>query len=260
MATSAPPREMLLQCHLKTLRLPTMLAEYAKLSREAAAADENYEEYLLRLTDLEVAQRSANALTARIKAAGFPVLKDLDTYDFSAMPSVPKAKIVELARGEWIEQKFNLCLLGNAGTGKTHLAIALGQAACRAGKRVRFFTAAALVNALEEAQKQYRLERFLGQLDKLDLLAIDELGYLSFSRSGAELLFQIFAERYERASILVTSNLAFSDWGSIFQGERMTAALLDRFTHRCHIFEINGESYRFRESAKAAKERKAKGN
>ena len=260
MATSSgPPREMLLKCHLKTLRLPTMLAEYAKLSREAAAADENYEEYLLRLTDLEVAQRSTNALTARIKAAGFPVLKDLDTYDFSAMPSVPKAKIVELARGQWIDEKFNLCLLGNAGTGKTHLAIALGQAACRAGKRVRFFTAAALVNALEEAQKQYRLERFLGQLDKLDLLAIDELGYLSFSRSGAELLFQIFAERYERASILVTSNLAFSDWGSIFQGERMTAALLDRFTHRCHIFEINGESYRFRESAKAAKERKAKG-
>ena len=237
-----------------------MLAEYAKLAREAAAADENYEEYLLRLTDLEVAQRSANALTARIKAAGFPVLKDLDTYDFSAMPSVPKAKIVELARGEWIEQKFNLCLLGNAGTGKTHLAIALGQAACRCGKRVRFFTAAALVNALEEAQKQYRLERFLSQLDRTDVLLIDELGYLSFSRSGAELLFQIFAERYERASILVTSNLAFSDWGSIFQGERMTAALLDRFTHRCHIFEINGESYRFRESAKAAKERKAKGN
>jgi DNA replication protein DnaC len=261
MATSsAPPREMLLKCHLKTLRLPTMLAEYAKLSREAAEADENYEEYLLRLTDLEVAQRSTNALTARIKAAGFPVLKDLDTYDFSAMPSVPKAKVVELARGEWIEQKFNLCLLGNAGTGKTHLAIALCQAACRAGKRVRFFTAAALVNALEEAQKQYRLEHFLGQLDKLDLLAIDELGYLSFSRGGAELLFQIFADRYERASILVTSNLAFSDWGSIFQGERMTAALLDRFTHRCHIFEINGESYRFRESAKTAKERKAKGN
>ena len=261
MATSsAQPREMLLKCHLKTLRLPTMLAEYAKLSREAADADENYDEYLLRLTELEVAQRSANALTARIKVAGFPVLKDLDTYDFSAMPSVPKAKIVELARGEWIEEKFNLCLLGNAGTGKTHLAIALCQAACRAGKRVRFFTAAALVNALEEAQKQYRLERFLGQLDKLDLLAIDELGYLSFSRGGAELLFQIFAERYERASILVTSNLAFSDWGSIFQGERMTAALLDRFTHRCHIFEINGESYRFRESAKAAKERKAQGN
>jgi len=176
------------------------------------------------------------------------------------MPSVPKAKIVELTRCQWIDDKFNLCFLGNAGTGKTHLAIALGQAACRAGKRVRFFTAAALVNALEEAQKQYRLDRLLTQIDKLDLLIIDELGYLSFSRGGAELLFQIFADRYERSSILVTSNLAFSEWGTIFQGERMTAALLDRFTHRCHIFEINGESYRFRESAKAAKEKKANGS
>ena len=257
---SPQPQEMLLKCPLKPLRLPTMLAEYSKLAREAADADEDYAQYLLRLTELEVSQRSANAMAARIKAAGFPVLKDLDTYDFSVMPSVPKAKIVELARGEWIEQKVNLCLLGNAGTGKTHLAIALGQAACRAGQRVRFLPAAALVNALEEAQKQYRLDRLLGQLDKIDLLLIDELGYLSFTRAGAELLFQIFADRYERASILVTSNLAFSDWGSIFQGERMTAALLDRFTHRCHIFEINGESYRFRESAKAAKERKAKGN
>jgi DNA replication protein DnaC len=249
---------MLLKCHLKTLRLPTMLAEYSKLAREAADADEDYAQYLLRLTELEVSQRSANAMAARIKAAGFPVLKDLDTYDFSAMPSVPKARIVELARGQWIEEKFNLCFVGNAGTGKTHLAIALGQAACRAGQRVKFFTAAALVTALEEAQKQYRLDRFLSQLDKLDLLLIDELGYLSFSRAGAELLFQIFADRYERSSILVTSNLAFSDWGSIFQGERMTAALLDRFTHRCHIFEVSGESFRFRESAKAAKERKAK--
>jgi DNA replication protein DnaC len=249
---------MLLKCHLKTLRLPTMLAEYSKLAREAAQADEDYAQYLLRLTEIEVAQRQSNAMAARIKAAGFPVLKDLDTYDFSAMPAVPKAKIVELTRSQWIDEKYNLCFLGNAGTGKTHLAIALCQAACRAGKRVRFFTAATLVNALEEAQKQYRLERFLGQLDKLDLLAIDELGYLSFSRGGAELLFQIFADRYERASILVTSNLAFSDWGTIFQGERMTAALLDRFTHRCHIFEINGESFRFRESAKAAREKKTK--
>ncbi len=235
-----------------------MLAEYSKLAREAAQADEDYAQYLLRLTEIEVAQRQSNALAARIKAAGFPVLKDLDTYDFSAMPSVPKAKIVELARGQWIDEKYNLCFLGNAGTGKTHLTIALGQAACRAGKRVRFFTAAALVNALEEAQKQYRLDRLLTQLDKLDLLIIDELGYLSFSRGGAELLFQIFADRYERSSILLTSNLAFGDWGTIFQGERMTAALLDRFTHRCHIFEVSGESFRFRESTKAAREKKTK--
>jgi DNA replication protein DnaC len=233
-----------------------MLAEYAQLSREAADADENYEQYLLRLTELEVATRSANAMAARIKNAGFPVVKDLETYDFSAMPSLSKQKILELARGQWIEEKTNACFIGNAGTGKTHLSVSLGQAACRVGKRVRFFTAAGLVNQLEEAQKQYRLERLMSALEKVDLLIVDELGYLSFSRGGAELLFQVFADRYERGSILITSNLPFGEWGQIFQGERMTAALLDRFTHRCHIFEMNGESYRFRESAKAAKEKK----
>ena len=248
--------EMLLKHNLKTLRLPTMLSEYAQLSREAADADENYEQYLLRLTELEVAARSANALAARIKNAGFPVLKDLETYDFSMMPSLSKQKILELARGQWIEEKTNACFIGNAGTGKTHLSVALGQAACRVGKRVRFFTAAGLVNQLEEAQKQYRLERLMAALEKVDLLVVDELGYLSFSRGGAELLFQVFADRYERGSVLITSNLPFSEWGQVFQGERMTAALLDRFTHRCHIFEMNGESYRFRESSKQAKEKK----
>jgi DNA replication protein DnaC len=166
------------------------------------------------------------------------------------MPALPKQKVLELSRGEWIDQRHNCCLLGQPGTGKTHVAIALGLAACRQGRRVRFFTAASLVNRLEEAQKQYQLEKFLTQLDKTSLLICDELGYLSFSRTGAELLFQVFADRYERASLLITSNLAFGDWGQIFQGERMTAALLDRLTHRCHIFEMNGESYRFRESIK----------
>ena len=250
--------EMLLKHNLKTLRLPTMLAEYAQLSREAADAGENYEQYLLRLTELEVATRSANALTARIKGAGFPVLKDLETYDFSMMPSLSKQKILELSRGQWIDEKSNVCFIGNAGTGKTHLSVALGQAACRAGKRVRFFTAATLVNQLEEAQKQYRLERLLSSLDKVDLLVVDEVGYLSFSRGGAELLFQVFADRYERRSLLVTTNLAFGDWNQVFQGERMTAALLDRLTHRCHIFEMNGESYRFRESMKAKKDKDPK--
>jgi DNA replication protein DnaC len=189
-------------------------------------------------------------LKARIKQAGFPVHKDFETYDFSTMPSLSKPKILELARGEWIDRQENCCLLGQPGTGKTHLAIALGLAACRQGRHVRFFTAAGLVNRLEEAQKQYQLDKLLTQLDKTELLICDELGYLSFSRAGAELLFQVFADRYERASLLITSNLAFSDWGQIFQGERMAAALLDRLTHRCHIFEMNGESYRFRESMK----------
>lgn len=233
-----------------------MLGQFAKLSREAAESDQSYEDYLLHLTELEVATRSANALSARIKAASFPVLKDLDSYDFTAMPSLSKQKILELSRGAWIDEKSNACFIGNAGTGKTHLAIALGQSACRAGKRVKFYTAAGLVNQLEEAQKQYRLERLLGALEKMDLLVVDELGYLSFSRGGAELLFQVFADRYERASTLITSNLPFGEWASIFQGERMTAALLDRFTHRCSIFEMNGESFRFRESSKLVKEKK----
>jgi DNA replication protein DnaC len=241
---------LLLKTNLKQLRLPTMLAEFEKLSREAAAANENYEEYLLRLTELEVAARAANALKARIKQANFPIHKDFETYDFSTLPSLSKPKILELARGEWIDQRENCCLLGQPGTGKTHLAIALGLAACRQARHVRFFTAAELVTRLEEAQKQYHLKRLLTQLDKTELLIVDELGYLTFSRVGAELLFQVFAERYERASLLITSNLAFSDWGQVFQGERMTAALLDRLTHRCHIFEMNGESYRFRESMK----------
>ena len=156
--------------------------------------------------------------------------------------------MLELCRPDWIDRHETACLLGNSGTGKTHLAIAVGLCAARAGRRVKFTTAAALANQLEEAQKKYQLERLLKSLERIDLLTIDELGYLSFSRAAAELLFQVFADRYERGSILVTSNLPFDEWATVFQGERMTAALLDRFTHRCAIVEMNGESYRFRES------------
>jgi DNA replication protein DnaC len=245
---------MLLKANLKQLKLPTMLAEHEKLAREAADADEPYDSYLLRLTEAEVATRSANALTSRIRAAGFPVLKDFDTFDFTAVPALPKQKVLELARGEWVDQHFNCCLIGGSGTGKTHVATALGLALCRLGKRVRFVTAAGLVTQLEEAHQQHRLDRLLAQLDRCDPLLVDELGYLSFSRTGAELLFQVFADRYERRSLLVTSNLPFGEWGQVFHGDRMTAALLDRLTHRCHIFEMNGESYRFRESMKAKKD------
>jgi DNA replication protein DnaC len=253
----ADNKNMLLRANLKQLKLPAMGAEYEKLAREAADANEDYEHYLLRLTELEIAARASNAVQARIRAAGFPVTKDFDTFDFTAVPSLSKPKVLELARGEWIEQRTNTCLIGSPGTGKTHLAIALGLAACRQGKRVRFSTAAALVTRLEEAQKQYQLDRVLAQLDRVDLMICDELGYLSFSRSGAELLFQVFADRYERRSLLVTSNLAFSEWGQVFQGERMTAALLDRLTHRCQIFEMNSESFRFRESMKNKKSKRS---
>lgn len=232
-----------------------MLAEWEKLAREAAERDESYDSYLLRLTELEVAARTANAIDTRIRSAGFPVMKEFDTFDFTAVPGLSKQKVLELARGEWVEQCYNCCLVGGSGTGKTHLAIAWGLALCRLGKRVKFATAANLVTLLEEAQQQHRLDRVLTQLERVDLLIVDELGYLSFSRVGAELLFQVFADRYERGSLLITSNLPFGEWGSVFQGERMTAALLDRLTHRCHIFELNGESYRFRESMKAKDEK-----
>lgn len=250
---------MLLKSNLKRLRLPTMKTEFEPLAREAAEANGTYQDYLLRLTELEVAARASNALTSRIKQASFPVLKDLDSYDFSASPSVNKQKVLELGRCEWISRRANVCLLGQPGTGKTHLAVALGLSACRVGLRTKFFTAATLVNQLEEAQQQFVLDRMLKRLDKLDLLIVDELGYLSFSRSGAELLFQVFADRYERRSLLLTSNLAFSDWGQIFQGERMTAALLDRLTHHCEIFEMNGESFRFKESMKEKQQPGTKG-
>jgi DNA replication protein DnaC len=254
--TTTANTHLLLKSNLKQLRLPTMHAEFEKLAREAAQANAGYEQYLLRLTELEVTARASNAVQTRIRQADFPVHKDFDTFDFTVVPALSKPKVLELARGDWIEQRSNVCLIGSPGTGKTHCAIALGLAACRQGKRVRFYTAAALVTHLEEAQKQYQLDRVLAQLDRTDLLICDELGYLSFSRAGAELLFQVFADRYERKSLLVTSNLAFSDWGQVFQGERMTAALLDRLTHRCHIFEMNGESFRFRESMKSKKSKK----
>jgi DNA replication protein DnaC len=252
---SDPVRE-LVKAHLKQLRLPAMARELERLSREAAASDMNYEQFLLRLAEAGLAARATNALETRIKNAAFPVAKDFDTFDFAAMPTLSRPKILELATCEWIDQKFNCCFIGNTGTGKTHLATGLGLAACRRGLRVRFFTAAALVSKLEQAQKQYTLDKFLGQLDRAELLICDELGYVSFSRNGVELLFRLLTDRYERSSVLITSNLAFADWAQVFQGERMTAALLDRMTHRCHIVEMNGESYRFRESMKAKKGRK----
>jgi DNA replication protein DnaC len=247
----------LLKTHFRQLRLPTMGREFETLARDAAATNQTFTQFLLRLTELELAARAANAVITRIRDADFPVEKDFDTFDFTVLPGLSKPKVLELGRCEWIEQKSNCCLIGSHGTGKTHVAVSLGLAACRAGLRVRFFTAAVLVSRLEKEQKQYTLDRFLGQLDRAQLLICDELGYVTMSRGCVELLFRVFADRYERGSILVTSNLPFGEWGQIFQGERMTAALLDPLCHHCAIFEMNGESYRFRESMKTKKGRKS---
>ena len=249
---------LLLDAHLKALRLPTFLREYDKVARQCAQEGLDCSRYLFRLCELELLDREQRAVERRIKAARFPVLKSLETFEFRAIPSVNKRLVLELARSEYLDRRENVLALGNSGTGKTHLALALGLAACQKGYRVRFTTAAALVNELLEARDDKRLLRFQKQLAKQDLLIVDELGYVPLSKTGAELLFEIFSQRYEQASTLVTSNLPFNEWTEIFGSERLTGALLDRLTHHVHILELNGESYRLEHSKKAASPRPAR--
>lgn len=206
---------------------------------------------------MEVHHREANAERKRIAQARFPVLKGLDNFDFTAIPSLNKQVILELAQGRYIQAKENAVFAGPTGTGKTHCAIALGVAACRQGKRVRFATAAGLINELVEAQAQLRLSRLEAALLKLDLLILDEVGFVPFTKVGAELLFGVLTERYERGSVLVTTNLDFASWTEVFGDPRLTGALLDRLTHRCHIVEFQGDSYRFKESLRRKKQAKA---
>ena len=240
--------KVLLQEHLKALRLPTFLREYDKVARECASEGADYPRYLLRLSELELLDRERRATERRIKAAKFPVAKTLDTFDFLALPRLNKKLVLELARCEFIDRCENVLALGNSGTGKTHLALALGMAACQGGYRVRFTTAAALVNELLEARDERRLLRFQKQLAKQDLLIVDELGYVPLSKTGAELLFEILSQRYEQGSTMVTSNLPFNEWTEVLGSERMTGALLDRLTHHVHILEMNGESFRLKHS------------
>ena len=200
---------LLLDAHLKALRLPTFLREYDKVARHGAQEGLDCPRYLFRLCELELLDREPRAVERRIKAAKFPVLKSLETFEFPAIPSLNKRLVLELARSEYLDRRENVLALGNSGTGKTHLALALGRAACQQGYRVRFTTAAALVNDLLEARDDKRLLRLQKQLAKQDLLIVDELGYVPLSKTTAELLFEIFSQRYEQASTLVTSNLPF---------------------------------------------------
>lgn len=243
--------ELLIQHNLKRLRLPTIAQHYQKLAQEAAEGNQPYEDYLLRLLELEVAQREENAQKRRITQARLPYQRTLDQFNFSAIPTVNKAKVLELAKGDYLNKRENIILVGNMGTGKTHTAIALGLLACRQGKRVRFYTATGLINELLEAQEDHTLGKRLAQLQKLDLLILDEVGFVPFTPEGARLLFQVCAERYLRLSLLVTTNLEFARWVEVFGDERLAGALLDRLTHHCHILEYNGDSYRFKESLRA---------
>src|SRR5579883_2149910 len=240
--------QVLLEHHLKTLRLPTFLREYDKVAQQCAAEGVDFPRYLFRLTELELLDRDRRAIERRIRQAKFEVIKSLDSFDFLAIPSLNKALVLELARGEFIERKENVLALGNSGTGKTHIALALGLAACQRGFRVRFTTAATLAHELIEAKDERRLMRFQKMLASFELLIVDELGFVPLSKTGAELLFEVFSQRYERASVLVTSNLPFDEWTEVFGSQRLTGALLDRLTHHVHILEMNGDSYRLQQS------------
>jgi DNA replication protein DnaC len=243
--------QILLGNHLKALKLPTFAREYDKVAMEAAQDRADYPRYLLRLCELERIDRERRNIERRIRLARFPQTKSLDTFEFTAQPSLNKSLVLELARCEWIETRQNCIALGPSGTGKTHMALALGLAACQKNYSVAFTTAAALVHELMEARDERRLRALQKHLNAVRLLIVDELGYVPFTAVGAELFFEVLSQRYERGATLITSNLPFDEWTSVFGSERLTGALLDRLTHHVHILEMNGESFRLATSKKA---------
>jgi DNA replication protein DnaC len=239
---------LLLAHYLKQLKLPTILREYAAVVTACTQDRCDYVRFLLRLVEREALDREQRAAERRVKAARFPLLKTLDTFDFTAQPSIPEKLVRELMVGEYADRHENVLIVGSSGTGKTHLASALGFAGCMQGRHVRFSTVKALVTHLVEMTEQRQLERTLRQWERQDILILDELGYVPFSKTGAELLFEVISRAYERRSLIVTTNLPFESWTEVFGSERLTGALLDRLTHRVHILEANGPSYRLRES------------
>ena len=239
---------VLLKHHLKALRMPTMHAECEKVAARCAQDNVDHLGFLLQLSELELLDRERRAAQRRLKAAKFPNYKTLEDFDFEVQPSLNRVLIAELTRCEYIDRRETVILVGNPGTGKTHVATALAIEACERGKKVRFWRVTELVTQLMEAREERQLMRIKGQLAKLDLLVLDELGYVPTSKLGAELLFDVISTAYERTSVMVTTNLPFEQWTEVLGNERLTGAVLDRLTHRCHILEATGESYRLRDA------------
>lgn len=244
---------VLLQHNLKALNLTHIARHLQERLRQAKDGGISYEDLLLGLTDLELRIRADNREKRRLKDARFPLLKPLETFDFEAAPPLDRRLVRELAEGDYLRERRNIILLGRSGTGKTHLATALGIEACRQSRAVRFITGYALANELIEARAEKTLSRIIGKYARLELLILDELGYVPFSKEGAELLFQVLAERHERGSVIITTNLGFADWTQVFGDPNMTAALLDRLTHRAHIIECTWDSFRLKQSLKGGK-------
>lgn len=240
--------QILLHHLLKRLRLPTFQGEYANQAQLCAAENKDHIQYLARPCEMELIDRERQLIERRGKAAKFPSTKSLDSFDFNIMPSLNKPLTMELARCDYVDRRENIIALGPSGTGETHIVLGLGLAACQRGLKVRFKTAAALVHYLIEAQDERRLQRLQKQLTSQNLLIIDELAFVPQSISGAELHFEVISHCYERGSIIIISNLPFDEWTEVFGSERLARALLHRLTHRVHILEMNGESFRLKHS------------
>lgn len=255
--TPTPHTPHLLASHLKTLRMPTMLRESTTLARQIGEQHGSYELYLQQLAELEVQQRKAGAIARRLKQAKFPVVKEVADFDFAAIPKLNKKRLIDLAQCGFIDLRSNVIFNGAPGTGKTHLAIALGREACRRGYKARFFTASGLANLYREAREERQILKLEKQIQSHDLIIVDELGYIPLDRHGAEHLFGFFSQCYEQVSLIITTNLPFADWPQIFaDDQRMTGALLDRLTHHVNIVAIEGDSFRLKTSTSSKAQKK----
>jgi len=253
---SVESNRLLLKHHLEKLRLPTIRREWEAAAASCATEGSDYGDFLLRLTERELIEREQRAAQRRIKSARFPVIKTLENFKFQSQPSINETLIKELMSGEYLAARENVLMIGNSGTGKTHIATALGFAACAQGKRVRFWGATALVTHMLEMREAHELKRFFTQVDKHELIILDELGYVPFSKAGAELLYEVVSRAYERFSLILTTNLPFEQWTEVMGSGRLTGAMLDRLTHRVHIIEANGESFRLKDARKRRKKTK----
>lgn len=239
--------------YCKAVRVPTIAANFLALAEQAVKENHSHIRYLEALLAMESEERDRHAVTNRMRDAQLPRMKTLEEFDFAQAPKIPAARIRELAEGGYIDRSEPVVLIGECGTGKSHLATGLCVAACRQKRRVRFTTAAALVNELVEAKQNNQVRRMMGRWQRYELIALDEVGYVPLADVGAEFLFQVISERAERAAIIVTTNLPFSEWTTVFPNPRLCKALLDRITDRAHIIETGTESFRFRRTAERRK-------